>query len=140
MSQRVLAKPSSNGRNLDGTSMNVNNRLGERPSIRLFPNLAAGGPVHSALAADDAPPVDPAATEEALARFRERQRKLREAQRATGEACVQQEQEQQQQPPQQPHQEPAPQDDKTRAALERFRERRKMLRDATDASLAKFAL
>ena len=35
-------KASSNGGNVDGSSMNVGNVLGERPSIRLYPHYATG--------------------------------------------------------------------------------------------------
>lgn len=39
---RVECKPTSNGANADGSSMNVGNQLGDRPSIRLHPKHSSG--------------------------------------------------------------------------------------------------
>lgn len=56
-----MPKYSSNGINSDGSLMNVGNKLGSRPSIKLYPQYSSGSAM-AALLSDDGMGIGPAST------------------------------------------------------------------------------
>eukprot|EP01050_Picozoa_sp_SAG11_P017334 SAG11_NODE_2488_length_3295_cov_4.463079_3_plen_89_part_00 len=73
----------SNGLNADGSLMNVGNKLGSRPSIRLFNQYSAGTAMQAALT-DEGMGYEPGEARMPLEKYRPRSAKISQVAAAVG--------------------------------------------------------